>query len=418
MFRVFYNAALCIFVILWLPKWLWEMLRHQKHRFSFAEKLGFKLPTFPTTQELRIWVHSISVGETKAVASLITELRKKYPTISIVLSTVTETGYEEAKRSIPKADQYFFLPLDFSWTIRRLIQRMKPDLLVLVEGDFWFNFIDLAPRVILVNGKISERSTSSFLKVPFFSRPFFQKIELLCVQSSTYADRFVRLGVNPKRMTVTGNLKFDQEFLPIDKNQWRAHLGLTSTNQVITLGSTHDQEEELLLNALEPLFKKFPDLKILLVPRHPERFMEVAKLLEKKQIEFSKYSDPLKKRDQRVILVDAMGVLSSCYQLSELAIVGGSFIKRVGGHNIFEPAALGIPVLFGPSMYSQKDLVTLVVDAGAGIQVSLENLAKVVEELLLNPSQQMHQAGLRLAHEVHGSTQRTLHCLETTLLKK
>ncbi len=419
MLRALYNFALLLLVLVSLPKWIWEAILYKKHRQSFLDKLGFNLPALsfkaPHSSGPRIWVHSISVGETKAAAPLIKRLREKYPSASIVISTVSETGQEEARRSIKEADCYFFLPMDFSWTIRKLMRRIEPDLLILVEGDFWFNLIDLAPRVALVNGRISEKSLSRFCKVPFFSKKLFGKIELLCVQSRRFLTRFIQLGVDPKRIIVTGNLKFDQSFTAIDKAKWREDLGISLSDRVLTIGSTHEPEEELLLDALSPLFQKIPELKFLVVPRHPERFPYVAALLEKKGIDFNRYTDPIKNKHKRITLVDAMGVLSACYQLSELAIVGGSFITRLGGHNIFEPAALGIPVLFGPSMYSQKDLVELVMHAGAGRQVTLDSIASAVQELLSSPSRAMHEAGLKLADEVHGSTTRTLEALSKLL---
>lgn len=416
MLRVLYNLALLLLVIISLPKWLWEAIRFKKHRMSFLEKFGFVLPHFHFTKKgPRVWVHSISVGETKAVAPLLEQLREKAPSVSIVVSTVTETGFEEAKRSIKAVDGYFYFPLDFSWIIRKLLKRIQPDLLILVEGDFWFNLIDLAPRVALVNGRISEKSALRFAKVPFFSHRLFGKIELLCVQSKRYAERFMQLGVEGCRIVVTGNLKFDQLFTTIDKAHWREKFGILATDRVLTIGSTHEPEEEMLLEALAPLLFKFPQLKILVVPRHPEWFEHVAALLKKKGIDFSRYSDPAKDVQKRVVFVDAMGVLTAAYHLSELAIVGGSFTGRLGGHNIFEPAALGTPVLFGPYMYSQKDLVELVTQAGAGRQVTQNDIASVVEELLLTPSTGMSEAGRTLAAEVHGSTARTLAALEKLL---
>ncbi len=418
MLRVLYNFGLCLLVIGYLPKWLWEAFKHKKHRRSFLEKFGFGMPSFQTSKKgQRIWVHSISVGETKAAAPLITQLQKKHPDAFIVISTVSETGQEEAKRSIPHADVYFFLPLDFSWIIRKLMRKINPDLLILVEGDFWFNLIDQAPHVALVNGRVSEKSLARFKKVPFFSHRLFGKMELLCVQSSRFKDRFIELNVAPQRIFVTGNLKFDQPLHLIDRTEWEKDLGLSPTDRVLTLGSTHAPEEEHLLEALTPLFQKYPSLKILIVPRHPERFTEVASLLEKKGIPFNRYTSSTKV-NAPITLVDAMGVLNGCYQLSEAAIVGGSFITRLGGHNIFEPAALGVPVFFGPSMYSQKDLVELVTHAGAGRQVTLQNVASAVDEVLANPPSPMHSAGLQLAKEVRGSTHRTLQALEKLLAVK
>lgn len=412
MLKFFYNAALFLLVLISLPKWLWQLLKHRKHRLSFLEKLGFKLPEFSLKGPV-IWIHSISVGETKAVAPLVAMIQERIPHASLVVSTTSETGQEEARRSLKNIDQIFYLPFDFSWVVRKLSKRINPSLLILVEGDFWFNLIHHVPRVALVNGKISEKSLSRFRKIPFFSRPLFQKIDLFCLQSKRFADRFKCLGVPESRLVVTGNLKLDQPFPPIDKDKWQKDLGLEIHDRVITIGSTHETEEENILTTLMPLLKKFPTLKILIAPRHPERFSSIAALLEKKNIPFSLFSD--KNPTQPITLINAMGILSICYQLSEIAIVGGSFISHVGGHNVFEPAALGIPTLFGPHMFGQKDLVDLVLQAGAGKQVTLDQLAEEVDALLSHPQPAMREAGLHLAEEMHGATGRTWEAVEKLL---
>ncbi len=406
MLRILYDFVLVLSTLFYLPKFLWDSIRHRKYRKSFLEKLGFKLPTFSLPHDtFRIWIHSVSVGETKAVAPLVEKLRNH---ASIVISTTTETGLEEAKRSMPELDHYFYLPLDFSWTMRALVSRIKPDLLILVETDFWYNLVSYNPKVALVNGKISETSLARFKLIPFFTRRLFEQFDLLCVQSGQYARRFESLGIDPSKIIVTGNLKFDQPFPHIDLAKWKKDLGITPQTQVITLGSTHETEEDNLLTALIPLFDRHPHLKILVVPRHPERFRSVAELVAKKKISYGIFSDHLPKTgSEKVILIDAMGILSACYQLSDLAIVGGSFVSHVGGHNIFEPAALGVPVLFGPHMESQKDLVDTVLQAGAGKQVTLDELPSIINSFLENPPQQMKEAGLKLAREVDGATERT-----------
>jgi len=417
MLKLIYNLALLLYTALCFPKFLWEALRHQKHRKSFLEKLGLKIPVFNLPADsVRIWVHSISMGETKAVAPLVQQIRQQMPQASIVISTTTETGLGEAKRSMPELDNYFYLPLDFSWTIKKLVRRIKPDLLILVESDFWYNLVSHNKKVVLVNGKISETSQSRFKRFSFFSDRLFSQVDLFCLQSHRYASRFETLGVAPDKIVVTGNLKFDQPFPHIDIQRWKSDLGIQPQDKVITLGSTHDPEEEQLITELEPLLELFPTLKILLVPRHPERFNTVAALLEKKKIPFARFSDHLPKQgSERIILIDAMGVLSACYQLSDIAIVGGSYVSHVGGHNIFEPAALGIPVLFGPHMETQKDLVDIVTQGGAGKQVAMAEMRSTVEQMLADPPLAMKQAGLKLAEEVHGATQRTWNSIQSFL---
>jgi 3-deoxy-D-manno-octulosonic-acid transferase len=418
MLRLLYDFALLLYTIICLPKFVWESIRYRKHRKSFLEKLGFNMPVFTLPSDgPRIWVHSISMGETKAVAPLVEQIRKQMPNASLVVSTTTETGLSEAKRSMPDLDHYFYLPLDFSWTMKRLTRRIKPDLLILVESDFWYNLVSYNKKVVLVNGKISETSQSRFKLFSFFTKALFSQFDLFCLQSQRFASRFENLGVAPSKIVVTGNLKFDQPFPHLDIERWRSDLGISKTDKVITLGSTHDPEEDQLISAIEPLFDQFQTLKILLVPRHPERFAAVAALLDKKKIHYAKFSDHLPKQgNERIILIDAMGVLSACYQLSNIAIVGGSYVSHVGGHNIFEPAALGIPVLFGPHMETQKDLVDVVIHGGAGKQVSLSSLTSTLEQMLKTPPLEMKKAGLKLAEEVQGATQRTWKSLQGYLL--
>ena len=385
------------------------MIRYGKHRKSFLNKLGFQLPTRERTQNSLstlpsspcIWIHSVSVGETKAVAPLVHKIQKLHPNFSIVLSTTTETGLEEARRSMPHLAAYFYLPLDFSWAIKSLVRRLQPRLLILVESDFWYNLVTQEIPVILVNGKISDNSLTRFLLFPFFTKRLFRAFDHLCIQSKQYASRFEALGVDSQKITVTGNLKFDQPTLSIDTSSWRKKFNISPQDRVITLASTHHPEEEKILTVLTPLFSQFPTLKILLAPRHPERFSTVATLV--------------KKFGPNVILVDTMGLVTICYQLSELAIVGGSFVSALGGHNIFEPVVFGVPVLFGPHMESQKDLVDLVLQGHAGKQVALKELASTVASLLNHPLHEMGQAGLKLAKESQGAVQRTYDVLQRFL---
>lgn len=407
MFRLIYDFALLLVTCLNLPKYLWEIVVKRKHRQSFLEKLGLQIPDIFLPEGMKIWIHSISVGETKAVAPLIETLRHQYPQASLVISTTTETGYAEAKRSMPGLDHYFYLPLDFSWTMKKLTKRINPHLLVLVESDFWYNLITCNQNVVLVNGKLSKKSLSRFKLAPFFARRLFGHFKLLCVQSERYAHRFEQVGIPPSKIVVTGNLKFDQPFPHIDKARWKRDLGICEGDKVVTLGSTHEPEEEMLLSILE----KFPEFKILLVPRHPERFDAVAHLLERKGYSFARFSDH-RPKNEKIILIDAMGVLGACYQISDIAIVGGSYVSHVGGHNIFEPAALGVPVFFGPHMESQKDLVEIVTSSGAGKQVPLIELEAALQTI--PPS--MHQAGLLLASEVHGATLRTFEAIRLFLM--
>lgn len=292
------------------------------------------------------------------------KLQEHYPEADYYFSSATKTGHQEAKRSLPKGRGYFFLPVDLSWVMRRFVRHLRPNLLILSESDFWLNLMQEVKsqkgKVVLLNGKISEKSTRRFATVP--SKRLFDQIDLYLIQNSTYASRFQSLGIPNERITITGNLKLAIEpktLTPEEKASFRSQFGFNADDPVITVASTHDGEEELIISRIPNTYK------ILLAARHPERF---PSLKTRYQV------------DPRVIVVDKMGILSSCFQVSELAIVGGSFIPGVGGHNIFEPIQAGIPVLFGPFMETQPDLVEMVLNGKAGIQTQAETLDQAIHD--------------------------------------
>ncbi|MBS0621192.1 MAG: 3-deoxy-D-manno-octulosonic acid transferase, partial [Verrucomicrobia bacterium] len=280
MFSLLYNCALVLFA---LPKLLFQW---SKYKERIRARLGFDLPTFERGKEV-IWIHSVSVGETRAAVPLFEKLRQEHPNATLLISTTTETGLAEAKRAMPSATTHFLLPLDLSFLMRRAIRHIQPSLLLLVESDFWYHLISLAKeagaKVVLVNGKISERSTMRFQKFPLFARKIFTPIDHLCLQSSLYETRFLQIGIPKEKITITGNLKLDHPTAKIPPS-----LEIPTEDPILTIGSTHSPEEEYILDALESVWKEFPRLKVLLVPRHPERFGAVANLLEAKKIPYSR----------------------------------------------------------------------------------------------------------------------------------
>ncbi len=397
-----------IYLIFGVPSLLWQYAFHGKYRSSLKERLGLKLP--PIFQKKTLWIHATSVGETRAAASLYAALRAAYPEIPIIITSTTETGQAEAKRSLPHAAAYLYLPLDISWVVAAWMRRLNPHVLILVEGDIWPHLIHAAKKfgakLCLVNGKVSARSTSRFQKLSFFSKRLFSRFDALAVQTETYKDRFLSIGADPQKIRVTGNLKYDAplpELTPAARAQWLHDLKIKPTDRVITLGSTHNPEEEKLIAALADI----PNLKVLLVPRHPERFEALSKHYPATYSKCRELSG-----NERVILIDAMGLLPSCYQLSELAIVGGSFAEGIGGHNIIEPLQCGIPVLFGPHMETQKEMVALVLDGQVGRQVSLDEISSSVKEILESRS---HKTVEHFAKTLQGSTEKTLNFLTRAL---
>lgn len=347
-------------------------------RATLKDRFGRAFRHFKRPKGRVIWVHAVSLGETRAVTPLVKRLQSQG--IQIVFTTITKTGLEEAKRALPKALLHAHLPFDLPWLIGPIVKRVAPDLLVITETDHWLHFQEAAGcPIVVVNGKLSKRSFSRFLKVPHFAKLLYGPISHFCLQNSEYEKRFLALGLSPQKLTVTGNLKFDLKASPLeDLEKWEEKLGIYPGQPVLTLGSTHAPEEEIFLPIIKKLLLAFPDLKILLVPRHPERFDEVATLLSEQEIAFTRYRQ--QEANAPVMLVDAMGVLSSCYALSTAAFVGGSLTKHVGGHNLVEALVYGIPTLHGPYMHGQPDMAHL------GIEVTEKNLLATLLDVLVDPS--------------------------------
>ncbi len=427
LFILSYELALFTLALVALPKILYQRFAHGKYRDSLIKKLGIGFPKINKEGRTLIWIHAVSVGEAKAVASLAKALEKKYDNPLIIISSTTETGHAEAKRSIPCARFHLFLPFDFKWIIRPILKQVQPDLVIVTETDFWYNFMREARRqgakVILVNGKLSQRSARRFRQFRFFTTKLFSNIDLLCLQSTHYVERFLSIGVLKENIVVTGNLKFDDFYPQSTKeevNTWKEKMGIPLHAPVLVVGSTHATEEEAILNALQPVWSAFPSLKVVLVPRHPERFDEVAALLKKQEISFSRLSTCHSTTGkEKVLLIDSMGLLRTCYQFADIALVAGSYNPRIGGHNIIEPCCYGIPTLFGPHMHAQPELVDLVHTFKSGLQVTIEHLSSTLIRLFKDaPTRHtMGAAGLQLASFCKGATEKTSIAIDTALMK-
>jgi 3-deoxy-D-manno-octulosonic-acid transferase len=410
-----YDLFLLLFGV---PFLLFQRLFRGKYKESLPQKLGFAIPKGKKT----IWIHTISLGETRAAIPLFELLKKEYPSAQIAISTTTEAGQAEARKSMPTAACHFYLPLDLSFLMRRVLKRIDPEMVILVESDFWYNLLKAAKRhgatVSLVNGKISEKSTLRFGRFPRLTNSVFSKIDLFCVQNEEMKRRFESLGVGAEKLIVTGNLKYDTPITKLDqqeKEALRKELGINQADRVIVLGSTHEPEEEWLLTALANVWREIPNLKVILVPRHADRFPRVAELLAARKIPFIPYSRRGEGTGrEQVILADVMGQLRNFYQIADIGIVCGSFIDRLGGHNILEPIQCGAVSLFGPHMYSQREMLTEILGAKAGKQVTLTELPATLITLLLNAShmEEIKSAGERLTTLLYGSSQRTLLALK------
>ncbi len=413
MFDFLYDLALHLYIVASLPKLIkgWG-----KYRNNVLKKLGKDFPKIYKEGRQLIWIHAVSLGETKAIAPLVKKIKDLPNPPLILLSTATETGHAEGKKSAPEADYHLFLPFDLSYIVRPIIAQTKPDLVILTETDFWYHFQSAAKRqgaqLVVVNGKISERSYTRIKPFPFLSKRLFAPIDHFYLQGEIYQKRFLDLGIDPSKLSITGNIKLDTPIEMIDTTALKQKLSL-SDQPLLTLGSTHDPEEKIWLDALSQIWLTHPTLKVLLVPRHPERFPIVASLLDSKAIPYARWSQGGTFQNNNLLLVDTMGQLRNCYQISTLAFVGGSFTEKVGGHNILEPGFFGKPVLFGPHMHSQPDLLELVRTYHSGLQITPTQSIPTLNNLLSNPTQlhQLGASGLALTAASRGALDKTFQCL-------
>jgi 3-deoxy-D-manno-octulosonic-acid transferase len=389
---------------------------------ALAERFGFLPPERLAVIGGRrvIWVHAVSVGETMAVRPLIRALRERYPQACICLSNVTETGREVAT-GMKEVDLRLYFPFDYTFAVRRLLGQVRPALIVVMETELWPGFLgEAAARgipTVMVNGRISDRSFGRYLRVRRFFRPLLETLTALCMQSAEDARRIVAIGAPAGRVHVARNLKFDVPVTVVtdgERARLREERWIPAGLDVVTAGSTHRGEEEAVIAAYRSLVGEGRALFLVLVPRHPERCGEVADLLGRAGLSFTRRSE-LGTRTRpfaggEVLLVDSVGELMGFYRLADLVFVGGSFVPT-GGHNVLEPASLGLPVLFGPHMHNFREIAAMIVACGGGVRLETpEELAPALARLLDDREARltMGRRGASLLEENSGATERHL----------
>jgi 3-deoxy-D-manno-octulosonic-acid transferase len=418
-----YTALLAAGLLVSLPYWLLQRLRHGKYRAGLGERLG-RIPPRLAAQPARrtIWVHAVSVGEVLAVNNLAAQLEQRFPQHRVVVSTTTDTGQKLARTRFG-AENVFYFPLDFAFAIRPYLRLLQPDLVVIAETEFWPNFLRLAhlsgAGIAIVNARISNRSWSGYRRFRHLLSRVLQNVDIFLAQTSEDARRLEEIGAPAERVHVTGNLKFDMPAPaapPIIASLRESFLQAT-TGPVIVCGSTVDGEEAILLQAFENVLASHPRAAMILAPRHPERFGEVAKLLEQLGIRSCRRSlwsgDPIV---GGVLLIDTIGELAALYALADIAFVGGSLVPR-GGHNIIEPALHSVPIIVGNHTENFRDIVSLFQSRDAVRVVGPAELPLVFMDLISKPAERIalgRRAGETLRSQM-GATQRTLQALEKLL---
>jgi 3-deoxy-D-manno-octulosonic-acid transferase len=420
--NLIYSAALVIFSPLLFYRWL----RAGKYREGWAEKLLGKAP-LRIGDEPCLWFHAVSVGEVLLLRPLVREMARRRPNWQVVISTSTSTGLAVARRVYPDLVT-FYAPLDFSWSTRRAIARIRPTVLALVELELWPNLIRAAKRsgakVAIINARLSTRSFRGYRSLRRPLQPTLGRIDVVAAQNSEYARRFVELGVPSHRISVTGSVKFDG--LENDRNnvktrELRHLLGLASTDLVFVAGSTMEGEEAAVLAAYNMARRQHRGLRLILVPRHAERFDEVALWLKQNKETVLKRSQ-LKSPAFRtavgappIILIDTIGELGAIWGLADVAFVGGSLRAGRGGQNMMEPAAYGASVMFGPHVANFRETVEQLLKHNGARQVAdADELTRGLLADLDDPESAAARgaAGRDYVLAQHGATGRTLAALD------
>lgn len=425
-----YNLGLLLAspaLLLWLA---WRLLVRGKGREGLKERLGF-LPKSVLDaargEDPVVWFHAVSVGEVAAAESILHEFSLREPHAAVVLSTTTPTGRQMATRRI-EVQGIFYFPFDLVPIPERVLDALRPDMLVLVEGELWPNLLAAARRrdipVAVVNARFSDRAYRRARLVRPLYRWVLQSVRLVCAQSEQDAERYRALGAEPSRVHVMGNTKFDERFPEVSGAE-AAHLklefGFPPEAPVLVAGSTHQGEDEIILEAFSHLRAVHPDLELVIAPRHPERADSIHEAVEHYGFAVYRRSHAQAGQPQpaptgpqaRVAILDTIGELARVYGMATVVFVGGSLVPK-GGHNILQPLAQGKPVLTGPYMHNFRDVFDLAIQAQAVRVVNnATELAEAVETLLRSPDElaAWRERGLQMIAEQRGASMRIAEAL-------
>lgn len=407
------------------PYLYWKSVARGKYRESGPAMMGRCLASEdPEVWEQGcIWVHAVSVGEAIAAKSVLPHLRGLMPGVPILLTTVTETGQAQARGLVPQyADHCRYFPLDFSWVVERFVDTYRPRMLVLMETELWPNVLSvLAARGVgafVANGVISEKSHGGYMRLRALLRRPLSNVKAFCMQTQQDADRLAGILGDASRVHVTGNCKFDMPWEELDgeaRNELRRQCAVGADARIVVAGSTHPGEEEIVLEAFRHVLNAEPASVLILVPRHPERFAEVWEKVAASGMSAWRLSSGQAPDEQpRVVLVDRMGLLSRLYAIADVALVAGSFVPGIGGHNILEPAVYGVPVVYGPYMQKQPDMVRILESEKAGVRCPPQELGWRVAALLCDKGRAaaLGKAGRDAVMRNRGAAERTVQIIQ------
>jgi 3-deoxy-D-manno-octulosonic-acid transferase len=378
-----YSLIIIIYFLVNLPYFVYQCIKNKKYKQGIANRVGLIPPEICTRKknEKLAWFHAVSVGETVALEILLKKFHEKFPEYKILVSNITSTGHERAKK-IKEANYVVFLPLDLAFITNKIAAKTKPELFVIIETEIWPHMLrsmkDQNSKIALVNGRISDKSFKGYKKLRFFFKKVLDNFDIICMQTDEYKERIILMGANPEKVKVPGNIKFDllpePSKYPNNQNLY-ADFGLPNNSFILTAASTHHPEEEIILSVYKNLKNIFPNLILVLVPRHPERRDEIAKTCKDKNIDYAlrtqikNQTKPTVLNPNQILILDTIGELISMYAISDVVFMGKSLVKPGGGHNILEPAAFSKPVIWGKYMSNFREIENILLKNNAGIKV-------------------------------------------------
>jgi len=419
--RTTYNILFTLILPLIILRLLWRAIRAPAYARRWAERFGFVTLT-AQEQVVRgqwLWIHAVSVGESIAAAPLIRKLRAEHPELPIVVTTMTPTGSERVRDMFGSDVCHVYAPYDHPLAVQRFLATFRPQLLVIMETELWPNIIHYSKvsgaKVLIANARLSEKSARGYEKFSKLGKPMLAEIDCIAVQAHNDAERFRRLGVTDEQLQITGSIKFEMDLPDSLEEKTRELRALIGSDRPVWIAAstravTPQDEEEKVLAAFKRALQQIPDLLLILVPRHPERFRAVAKLCADRGLTVVKRSDKTEVSVlTNVLLGDSMGEMLAYFSVSDIAFVGGSLVNT-GCHNVLEPAALGLPVFVGPSQFNFQTICEQLEEAGALRTVADEEaLAEAVISAVGDSElrARMGAAGRRLIAENRGALDRT-----------
>ncbi|WP_022961396.1 lipid IV(A) 3-deoxy-D-manno-octulosonic acid transferase [Halopseudomonas pelagia] len=411
MSRTLYSLIFTLCMPLILLRLLYRARKAPAYRKRWHERFALGGDVRPGG----IWVHAVSVGESIAAAPLVRQLLRSYPHLPLTITCMTPTGSEQIRKLFGDQVGHAYLPYDLPWLQRRFIKRLRPHIGIIMETELWPNMVreakDQGIPLVLANARLSERSARGYRRISWLVEPMFAALDWVAVQTQAEAMRFERLGVSPDAMQVTGSIKFDLQPEPEIVQQAAALRATWGQRPVWIAASTHAGEDEQVLAAHREVLAAHPEALLILVPRHPERFDDVAELIETAGMPMvRRSSEATPAATDQVFLGDSMGELMMLYGCADVAFIGGTLAAH-GGHNYLEPAALGLPIISGPHRYNFAEISELLEGAGALRQVrDAKTLAAAVSEWLEQPeaARRAGAAGQGVVQDNQGALERLL----------